>query len=61
MFPVIDVHTHITVSAKSQNGVELAAERTYLGKPDELLPVMNRKNIRAMVNLTGGYDDDSLR
>ena len=56
-FPVVDVHTHITVSAKSQNGVELAAERTYLGKPDELLPVMDRKNIRAMVNLTGGYDN----
>jgi predicted TIM-barrel fold metal-dependent hydrolase len=55
-FPVVDVHTHITFSAKSNNGVALAAERTYLGKPDELLPVMNRKNIRAMVNLTGGYD-----
>jgi predicted TIM-barrel fold metal-dependent hydrolase len=56
-FPVIDVHTHITVSAKSKNGVELAAARTYLGQPHELLPVMDRKNIRAMVNLTGGYDD----
>ncbi len=56
-FPVVDVHTHITVSAKSKNGVELAAERTYLGKPDELLSVMDRKNIRAMVNLTGGYDE----
>lgn len=56
-FPVIDFHTHITVSAKSQNGVELSAQRTYLGKPDELLPVMNDKNIRAMVNLTGGYDE----
>src|ERR1700756_1717192 len=56
-FPVIDVHTHITISAKSQNGVGLAAERKYLGRPDELLPVMDRKNIRAMVNLTGGYDD----
>jgi predicted TIM-barrel fold metal-dependent hydrolase len=55
-FPVIDVHTHITVSAKSKNGVELAAERTYLGAPGELLPVMDRRNIRAMVNLTGGYD-----
>jgi len=54
---VVDVHTHITVSAKSQNGVALAAERSYLGKPDELLSVMDRKNIRAMVNLTGGYDD----
>lgn len=56
-FPVVDVHTHITVSAKSQNGVELAAARTYLGQPDECLSVMDRKNIRAMVNLTGGYDD----
>jgi predicted TIM-barrel fold metal-dependent hydrolase len=55
-FPVVDVHTHITVSAKAENGVGLAAERTYLGRPDELLPVMDRKNIRAMVNLTGGYD-----
>jgi predicted TIM-barrel fold metal-dependent hydrolase len=54
-FPVVDVHTHITVSAKSKNGVGLASERTFLGRPDELLPVMDRKNIRAMVNLTGGY------
>jgi hypothetical protein len=56
-FPVIDMHTHITVSAKSKNGVELAAQPTYLGAPDELLSVMDRKNIRAMVNLTGGYDE----
>lgn len=56
-FPVVDVHTHITVSAKSENGVGLAAERKYLGKPDELLRVMDRKNLRAMVNLTGGYDN----
>lgn len=56
-FPVVDVHTHITVSAKSTNGVGLSAKRTYLGQPEELLAVMDRKNIRAMVNLTGGYDD----
>ena len=56
-FPVVDVHTHITVSAKSKNGVGLAAQRTYLGQPDELLSVMDRKNIHSMVNLTGGYDD----
>jgi len=55
-FPVIDFHTHITVAAKSENGVELVAERRYLGTPEELLSVMDRKNIRAMVNLTGGYD-----
>ena len=55
-YPLIDFHTHISVSAKSEHGVELAAERQYLGTADELLAVMERKNIRAMVNLTGGYD-----
>ena len=55
-FPVIDIHTHITVSAGSKNGVDLAPERQYLGSPQELLEVMDRKNIRAMVNLTGGFD-----
>jgi predicted TIM-barrel fold metal-dependent hydrolase len=54
-FPVIDVHTHITVASKSENGVDMAAERTYLGTPDELLACMDRKNIRSMVNLTGGF------
>lgn len=43
-FPVIDIHTHITIA-------ELVQER-----PEALLSVMDRKNIRAMVNLTGGYD-----
>jgi predicted TIM-barrel fold metal-dependent hydrolase len=56
-FPVVDVHTHITISAKSKNGVALSAQRTYLGAPNELLPVMDRKSIHAMVNLTGGYDE----
>ncbi len=56
-FPVVDVHTHISVSATSRNGVEMTARRLYLGQPGELIPVMDRKNIRAMVNLTGGYDD----
>jgi len=63
-FPVIDVHTHITVSAKSERGIDLGAERIYLAKPDELLRVMDAKNIRAMVNLTGGFDDgliDTIR
>ena len=55
-FPVIDFHTHITMSVKSENGVELSAARKYLGTPEFLLPVMDRRNIRAMVNLTGGYD-----
>ena len=55
-FPLIDFHTHISVSTKSEKGVELLPDREYLGTPQELLAVMDRKNIRAMVNLTGGYD-----
>ncbi len=55
-FPLIDFHTHITRSAKSVRGVALASDRAYLGTPEELLAVMDRKNVRAMVNLTGGYD-----
>lgn len=55
-FPAIDIHTHISVSAKSQGGVELAAEREYLAPPQELLTVMDKTNVRSMVNLTGGYD-----
>src|ERR1041384_6079534 len=55
MFPVIDFHTHISGSVKSKNGVELAAERQYLGTPKECLDVMDTSNMRAMVNLTGGY------
>jgi len=55
-FPLIDIHTHLSVSTKSEAGVELAGDREYLGTPQELLQVMERKNIRAMVNLTGGYE-----
>jgi predicted TIM-barrel fold metal-dependent hydrolase len=54
-YPVIDIHTHISISTKSKDGVELAPERQYLGRPQELLTVMDRKNVRSMVNLTGGY------
>jgi len=54
-FPVFDVHTHITVSAKEENGVALVPERQYLGTADEMIAVMDRKNIRSMINLTGGY------
>jgi predicted TIM-barrel fold metal-dependent hydrolase len=55
-YPVIDFHTHISVSAKSDNGVSISPDRQYLGTPTELLAVMDRKNIQTMVNLTGGYE-----
>jgi predicted TIM-barrel fold metal-dependent hydrolase len=54
-FPVIDIHTHITDAKVYKNGVGLSAARNYMATPQELLAVMDRKNIRSMVDLTGGY------
>ena len=54
-FPVIDIHTHIADAKVYKNGVGLSAARDYAATPQELLAVMDRKNIRSMVNLTGGY------
>src|SRR6185295_13929314 len=48
-FPVIDIHTHLTRAAKSENGVAVTEEIKYLGTPAELLPVMDRKNIKTLV------------
>ena len=53
-FPVIDVHTHLSFQAISKNGVPLGEKMRYPAPPEDLLPVMDRKNIRTMVDLTGG-------
>jgi predicted TIM-barrel fold metal-dependent hydrolase len=49
-FPVIDFHTHLSWSPGpgKEGGPEFPA------RPEEILPVMQRKNIRMMGNLTGG-------
>jgi hypothetical protein len=44
-FPLIDFHTHLSGSTKSQNGVELSPDREYLGTPQELLAVMDRVDV----------------
>jgi predicted TIM-barrel fold metal-dependent hydrolase len=54
-YPVIDFHTHLTDSAKAVNGVSLGSERVIAAPPNELFPVMERRNILALVNLTGGF------
>ena len=45
-FPLIDIHTHLSFSQNEAN--------QYAAPPSELLPVMDRRNIQVMVNLTGG-------
>ncbi len=54
-YPVIDFHTHLTHSAHTVNGVSLGTERVIAGPPEEMLAVMERKNILALTNLTGGF------
>jgi predicted TIM-barrel fold metal-dependent hydrolase len=50
-FPVIDFHTHITFAGGGGNpeGVRVSMD------PANCLAVMDRKNIRTMVDVTGGY------
>lgn len=50
-FPVIDFHTHLTWSP----GLEIGDEIKVIAEESELLPVMDAKDVRVMVNLTGGY------
>src|SRR5882762_8456250 len=38
-YPVIDIHTHISLSTKWTNGVPLTPARRYLATPEELLSV----------------------
>ena len=53
-FPVIDVHTHLTFRAKSVSGVPHGEAMRAIAQPAELLPVMDRRHVQTMVNLTGG-------
>ena len=54
-FPVIDIHTHLSFIKKSVHGVSIGEEMVYPATPQELLPVMDRKNLRLLVDLTGGH------
>ena len=51
LFPAIDFHTHLSWSSRRGRVTEAHNNAT----PEEVLPVMDRKNVRMMVNLTGGY------
>jgi len=53
-YPVIDIHTHLSVTARSDNGVGIGEAMKYFAPVEALLPLMDRKNIQVMVNLTGG-------
>lgn len=56
-YPVIDIHTHLSWTANNRNGVFMGEKMQFLAAPTDLLPVMDRKNVRTMVNLTGGVGE----
>jgi predicted TIM-barrel fold metal-dependent hydrolase len=53
-YPSIDVHSHLTWTATARKGVSTGPELTFNIKANDALAVMDRKGVRAMVNLTGG-------
>jgi predicted TIM-barrel fold metal-dependent hydrolase len=52
--PAIDFHSHFGFTAASAAGVPQGEQTRFLAPPGELLAVMDRVNLRMMVNLTGG-------
>jgi len=53
-FPVIDVHAHLSFTTRSDKGVSVGEEVSLEITAADALALMDRKGIRAMVNLTGG-------
>ena len=63
-FPVIDLHTHLSWSATVRSGVATGERMQYFADAADVLPVMDRKGVRMMVNLTGGVGaglEESIR
>ena len=53
-YPVIDIHTHLSFSGKGE-------VLRYSATPEELLEVMNRRNLQTLVNLTGGVGSTAVK
>ena len=53
-FPVVDFHTHLGFRAVSKGGVAQGEAMKFRAPAAELLAVMDKVNLRTMVNLTGG-------
>jgi len=57
-FPAVDFHTHLTFR-ESANAGDLAGARMELGATaEQALALMERCNLRALVNLTGGAGEE---
>jgi predicted TIM-barrel fold metal-dependent hydrolase len=54
-FPVIDVHTHFSFARGGRTGAAPSDAVSFTIAPKDAIPVMDRKGVRAAVNLTGGF------
>ena len=54
-FPAIDVHTHFTFAKGGRRGAAEGDAISFNGTAAEALAVMDRKSVRSVVNLTGGF------
>ena len=63
-FPVIDFHTHLSWSPSFTDQTPGGGKSTPTAPVEEVLPVMERQNLRLLVNVTGGSGtclDESLQ
>jgi predicted TIM-barrel fold metal-dependent hydrolase len=54
-FPVIDVHTHFTFARGGRKGAASEDAVAFNTTAKDALAVMDRKGVKAVVNLTGGF------
>lgn len=63
-FPVVDVHCHVARTARESAGVPLGEATRIDADIAGVVAMMDRRNLKSMVNLTGGYGSglaDSVR
>ncbi len=53
-FPVIDIHTHLSWSPGFSDPAPGGGKFSPTARLDEILPIMDRRNLKMLVNLTGG-------
>ncbi len=54
-FPAIDVHTHFSFAKGGRRGAASDDSVSFTTTAEDALAVMDRKGVRAVVNLTGGF------
>lgn len=54
-FPAIDAHSHLSDTSKGEKGVPQGEDVDILIAAKDAVALMDRKNVKAMVNLTGGH------